>query len=202
MMEPKLQTMLSMKPSIHIENYHRYLIPKKVIVAANHPYLSQCDWLTPKDIDKCWGENEFRHTSLHIPIIRTRIFESILGIKNDWRILMKPIGFRPLHENKLRCIHLPNTNGFNFFRDSLLYNFNKIVIFPEGGKNTGKIHSSFARLALELGIPVVYVQLPPIISLYGDIHQRGAVLKYIHKPQKEDTIDKLIKLFYQKLSLI
>lgn len=201
-MMTKLQTMLNMKPFIHVENHYDNLIPLKAIVVANHPYLSPSDWLAPEDIDPHWGENEFRYTSLHIPIIRTRIFESILGTQNDWKILMKPIGFRLLHENMLRCIHLPITNGFNFFKTSLLYNFNKIVIFPEGGKNTGNIHSSFARLALELGIPVVYVQLPPIISLYGDIHKRGAVLKYIHKPQKEDTINTLIQLFCQKISLI
>jgi hypothetical protein len=201
-MVTKLQTMLNIKPLIHVKNHHENPIPLKAIVVANHPYLSPSDWLAPEDIDTHWGENEFKYTSLHIPIIRTRIFESILGTQNDWKILMKPIGFRLLHENMLRCIHLPSTNRFNFFKNSLLYNFNKIVIFPEGGKNTGKIHSSFARLALELNLAVVYVQLPPIISLYGDINQRGAVLKYIHQPQKEDTIDTLIKIFYQKLSLI
>jgi len=198
-MVTKLQAMLDMNHVIHIEN--KQDIPHRAVVVANHPYLSPKDWVAAEEIaSHCshWGKNEYNHRLIHLSIIRTRIFEALLGDSQDWGIVIKPIGFRVLHEEKLRCLHLPERNRLAFLQESLKY-LNKIIIFPEGGVRTGRIHSGFAVAALEHRLPIVYVQLPPVISLFGGDHLRGCVVKYIHYPQNEDSVERLIKIFRKKI---
>ena len=192
----KLQAMLYMKHVIHIEN--KQYIPHRAVVVTNHPYLSPEDWVEAEEITSHWGKNEYNHRLIHLAVVRTRIFEALLGDSQDWRIVIKPIGFRVLHEEQLRCLHLPEHNGCLFLKESLKY-LNKIIIFPEGGVRTGRIHSGFAVAALAHRLPIVYVQLPPVISLFGGDHLRGCVVKYIHYPQNEDSVEKVIKIFRKEI---
>ena len=192
----KLQEILDMNPRIHIEK-NKQTIPHRAVVVANHPYLSPEDWVEAEEIASHWGKNEYNHRLVHLSIIRTRIFEALLGDSQDWGIVIKPIGFRVLHE-QLRCLHLPEHNGYLFLQKSLEY-LNKIIIFPEGGVRTGRIHSGFAVAALAHRLPIVYVQLPPVISLFGGEHLRGCVVKYTHYPQNEDSVERLIKIFHKEI---
>jgi len=197
MVTKKLQEMLDMKPLIHIEN--KQVIPNRAVVVANHPSLCPEDWVEADTIPPHWGVNEYGYMLIHLAVVRTRIFEALLGgDSQDWGIVIKPIGFRVLHEKQLRCLHLPEHNGCLFLQESLEY-LNKIIIFPEGGVRTGRIHSGFAVVALAHRLPIVYVQLPPVISLFGGDHLRGCVVKYIHYPQNEDSVERLIKIFHKEI---
>lgn len=192
----KLQAMLDMNHVIHIEN--KQDIPHKAVVVANHPYLSPEDWVEADTIPPHWGKNEYNYRLIHLAVVRTRIFEALLGDSQDWRIIIKPIGFRFLHEELLRCLHLPEHNGCLFLQKSLEY-LNKIIIFPEGGVKTSRIHSGFAVSALAHRLPIVYVQLPPVISLFGGAHLRGCEVKYIHYPQNGDSVERLIEIFRKEI---
>lgn len=135
-------------------------IPKQAIFVANHPHLHEYDWIPAECIPQEWGQNEFDYSFIHVPTVRSILLYKLCP---SIQTVVKPIGYRRLME-WLNCIHLPESNGYIFLENQINQG-QKLLLFPEGGCNTGRVHTSFAALAASFNIPVIFLKFSDTISL-------------------------------------